>query len=200
LSIIKLKKSGFTIVEVLVSITIVTIIMTVILFNYGSFTDKLALSSAAQELAVTLRQAQTYGLSVKEVASSPGNFDSAYGVYFDLADQSKYYLFADVVPNKMYGVGNGCGGNATECVQQFTLRNGIRITGLCSDTLCTPASGANFNALSVSFLRPNPDASLYFTNSGVFFSSPVRGKVVLTSPQGVVATVTIESTGQVLVQ
>jgi len=195
---------GFTLVEVLVSLSIVTLVMTVVLYNYGTFTDRLALSSAGQEIAVTIRQAQTYGLSVKELVSSPGNFSSAYGTHFTLSDPGSYYLFADVVGDRIYGTGSVCdGGLNTECVQKFTLRNGIRISRLCSVPsiglpVCAPAS-SSFNAMNITFLRPNPDATIRLSNNGSFFADPLTGQIVLVSPQGEELTITVESTGQVLV-
>lgn len=200
-----IKNRGFTLVEVLISISIVVVMMSVVLYNYGSFTDRLALSSAGQEIAVTIRQAQTYGLSVKELASSPGTFDSAYGTFFSLAEPDSYYLFADVgnPANKIFGIGNGCGGDATECVQKFTLRNGVRISRICSvpavgSPVCAPASNS-FNQMNITFLRPNPDATIRLSSNGVFYADPSTSQIVLTSPQGQELTITVERTGQVLV-
>ncbi len=200
-----IESKGFTLVEVLVSTSILVVMMSVVLYNYGSFTDRLALSSAGQEIAVTIRQAQSYGLSVKELASSPGTFDSAYGTYFALSEPDSYYLFADVgnPANKIFGVGNGCGGDATECVQKFTLRNGVRITKLCSipttgAPVCAPPS-SGFNQMNITFLRPSPDATIRLSNSGAFYADPSTGQITLTSPQGAELTITIERTGQVLV-
>ncbi|MES3005217.1 MAG: type II secretion system protein [Patescibacteria group bacterium] len=194
---------GFTLVEVLVSISIVTVMMVVVLYNYGRFTDRLALTAAGQEIAVTIRQAQTYGLSVRELTSSPGSFSSGYGTYFTLSDPTSYYLFADVVADKMYGIGSVCGAPSTECVQRFALRNGIRISRLCSvpsigAPVCAPAT-SSFNAMSVTFLRPNPDANIRLSNSGLFYADPLTSQIVLVSPQGTELVITIESTGQVLV-
>ena len=59
--------AGFTLIEMLVSIGIVSLIMAVVFFNYGTFNDDLALTSAGQELSIAVRQAQSYGLSVKEI-------------------------------------------------------------------------------------------------------------------------------------
>lgn len=193
-------RSGFTLVEAVVSIAIVSIIMSVVLFNYSTFSDNLALSSAAQEMAVTIRQAQTYGLSVKEVTPGGGVFDRAYGIYFNINDQSNYYLFVDSNGNKKYD-------NPAELIEKVSLRNGIKVSNVCNETACPPS--ATVKMMDVTFLRPNPDASIYFTDiSGVFvgksplispFTGYFTGKVVLLSPKGKTLYVTIESTGQVLV-
>ena len=56
--------------------------------------------------------------------------------------------------------------------------------------------------MDVVFLRPKPDALIYFTDSsGNILSGPLTtGKVVLRSPKNNTLTVTVESTGQILVQ
>jgi len=196
-----LLKKGFTLAEIMITLSIVTVIMTTVLFSYSVFSDKLALSSAAQEIAITIRQAQTYGLTVREAAVAGGNFNSAYGVYFDIgSDQTHYYLFVDTNSNSKYDVGNGCGSASTECVQQGTIRSNVLMTNVCDGSACPPV--VNVKKMNVTFLRPNPDATIIFTDSsGNTLAGPSStGKVVLTSPKGNTSTITIESTGQVNVQ
>lgn len=184
--------------------------MATVLFNYSSFSDKLALSSAAQEIAVTIRQAQIFGLSVRGSTAIQGQFTSGYGVFFDMnSDTSNYYLFIDridvpfgngFVANKKYDVVSGCGSASTECIEQGNIRNGVVISNLCDGTSCPPV--ANVKQMHITFLRPNPDATIYFTDvSGNILSGPANtGKVVLTSLKGNTINVIIEKTGQVLVQ
>ena len=192
---------GFSLVELLVSIAIITLIISTVLYNYGGFNDRLAISAAAQEIAVAVRQAQTYGLTVKEVIVGGGGFSSAYGVYFDFnSDPTNYYIFADTNSNGKYDVGSGCSSGSTECIEKFILRNGVTITNVCNESACPPL--ASVKMMDVTFLRPNPDARIYFTNGGgqIVVGPSLTGKVVLTSKKGNTVTVTIESTGQVSVQ
>src|SRR3989344_4739965 len=105
------KKYGFTLVEVMISLTIVTLIMGVILFNYSTFNDNLALSAAMQETSLVIRKAQTYGLSVKEVVVGGGQFNSAYGVKFDgpggvnLASSFIFFVDKSIPKNGVYDAG-----------------------------------------------------------------------------------------------
>ncbi len=199
-SITKLIK-GFTLVEVLVTLGIVTVIMSTVLFNYRTFNDSLALSSAAQEMAIVIRQAQTYGLTVKEVSIGGGQFSSAYGVYFDKRTSPQtYVLFADIDADRTYDAGSGCGSGSTECVELFTFRNGVIITEVTNESGGLPEPSVEM--LQVTFLRPNPDAAIYFTNNSnqIKAGPSFTGKVKLVSRGGKFATITIESTGQVLAQ
>ncbi len=194
-------KKAFTLVEVLVSLSIITAILSVVMWNYGGFNDRLALTGSGQELAIAIRQAQTYGLTVKEVGIGSGQFNYAYGIYFNpTISPSDYYVFVDSNANKIYDVGSGCGSGSTECVEKFSLRNNVKITSICDGLSCPPVASAK--SLDVTFLRPNPDATINFTDGvgNIVTSSSVRGKVIMTSPKGMTLTVTIESTGQILVQ
>ncbi len=190
---------GFTLVELMVSVSIVTVIMLVVLFSYGMFSDNLALSSAGQELSIGIRKAQTYGLAVKEVAVGGGQFNSAYGISFNPTDApNEYDIFVDKNENGIFDIGNGCGGSNTECIEKFVFRNGIAVSNICNNSSCPP-SGAR--SMQIVFLRPNPDATINFvTSGGAIIGSPATGKVVLISPKGKTSTITILSTSQISIQ
>ncbi len=194
---------GFSLVELLVSISIVTMIMTVVLFGYSTFNDNLALSAAGQELAIAVRQTQSYGLNVKEVTAGSGLFSYAYGIYFDPnTSSSDFYIFVDANNNKVYDVGSGCGSgaNSTECVEKISLRNNVTIYQICDASACPPSLSTR--KLDITFLRPNTDANIYFTDiNGTILSGPVStGKVRLISPKGKTLTVEVQSTGQISIQ
>ena len=206
---IKIKNNnygGFTLVELTVTLSIALLLMSIVLFDYRNFNDNLALSSAGQEIAISIRQAQTYGIDVREVSAGGGVFSAAYGVYFDKnLSPSDYYVFADKNGNKLYdpGVGN-CGSATTECIEKVTLRNGVTVSSICnvqaSVTTCPP--NVSTVSMHVTFLRPNPDAVIYFANSSgtVTFSNQLTGKVRLISRAGKTLDITVENTGQILAQ
>ena len=192
---------GFSLGEIMVVVAIVSIIATVVIFDYGSFNDNLALSAAGQEMALAIRQAQTNGINVKE-SKTPGSFSSAYGIYFNpTTNPNDYYIFADSNSNLKYDVGNGCGGAVTECVEKVTIRNNIRITGISIVGSTCPVDNSA-TSLAISFFRPNPDALINFVNNSgtIVCGSSGNAQVVLTSPKGKVLTIYVERTGQVLAQ
>ena len=195
------KTEGFTVAEVIVSVAIISVLMTVVLFNYSIFNDNLALTSAGQEIASSIKQSQQYGLSVKEATVGLGQFGYAYGVYFDrVVDTTNYYIFVDKDGDRQYDVINGCGSADTECVEKIPIRNKVRISTICDGVACPPIATANM--MDITFLRPNPDARIYFTNSaGAIVAGPTNtGKVTLISQKNRTITITIDVTGQVLVQ
>ncbi len=186
-------QKGFSLIELIVTVSIISVILSVVLYNYGGFNDKLSLSSATQELAIGVRQAQTYGINVKESTVSSGQFNYAHGIYLSTQTPSSYVIYVDSNSNNVYDSGAG------ELVETVNLRNGITINNICNSTTC-PASGVA--RMSINFLRPNPDGRIYFLNSsGSIVSGPISyGRVQLRSPKGTFSYVIIESTGQVVVQ
>lgn len=184
---------AFSLVELIVSISIISLILSVVLYNYGSFNDKLALSATSQELAVAVRQAQAYGINVKESSVSSGQFNYPYGIYFSTQTPTSYVIYVDVNSNNVYDSGGG------ELVETVSLRNGVTINNICDSGNC-PASGVA--RMSINFLRPNPDARIYFINSsGSVVSGPISyGRIQLRSPKGAFSYVIIENTGQIVVQ
>jgi prepilin-type N-terminal cleavage/methylation domain-containing protein len=192
-------KTGFTLIELLVSVSIIVLILSVVLWNYGSFNDELALSAAAQELAIDIREAQTYGINVKESAASSNQFNFGYGVHIIAGGGTGYRTFIDNNPaNNQYEPVVQCGVAPTECIKRVDFRNGVTVTNVCDATTC-PAAGAS--RMNIVFIRPSPDAIIYFASGLNNFGPPVTSaRIQLTSPKGRIKYVNIESTGQVSIQ
>lgn len=191
--------NAFTLVEVITSLAIVGVITAVVIFNYTKFNDNISLSSAGQEIAVAIREAQIYGLSVKETSVGSGQFTSAYGIHFSVNDPTNYVVFADTDASYTYDVGSGaCGSSTTECIEKFSLKNNISIANVCDELACPPESSVR--KLNIVFLRPSPDARIYFTNNGgaIKTGPSIRARIILTSTKGLTATTTVEVTGHIL--
>ena len=89
----KKSQKGFTLVELLVSIAIFSVITTMAVFNNSQFNSSVLLTNLAYEVAISIRQAQVYGVTVRK--NSAGSFDSAYGIHFDMNTPTAYSLFED---------------------------------------------------------------------------------------------------------
>ncbi len=194
---------GFTLVEIMVTVAIVTILISTAILNYFSFNDRLSLSSAGQEMAINIRLTQSYGLNVKETSPGASDFTKAYGIYFDMdtGDNDEYIIFADLNSDKKYDEGSGCGtGGGTECVELVKIDNRVTISLVDAIGSCPSLNAAR--SLNIIFLRPNPDAEINFLNNGgnsVCYPSP-NAVITLTSKGGRVSTLTVEATGQISVQ
>ena len=192
-------KKGFTLVELVVTVSIVSVIMAVILFGYSSFNEDLRISSAEQEISLAIRQAQSYGLSVKE--GSSGDFSKGYGISFDTTDPTNYYIFVDKNNDGKNSATSACLANS-ECVEKVTLRNAVRVSSVCGAVLVGDALNCvGVTSIHITFIRPSPDAIIRLYNGTTLVGTTYyRGQIKLTSAKGKIGTVTVDKTGQIYVQ
>lgn len=184
---------GFTLVELLISISIFTVITTVAVFSHTEFNGSVLLTNLAYEIALSIRQAQFYGISVKQNSSS--NFDSSYGIHIDTNSPTTYTLFEDTAVSTQHVKDS----NDVD-VQTFSISRGNKISKICIGG-SLPCVSARF--LDLTFKRPNPDAYIASgndTDSGAITGSyKSEADICISSPQGTVRKIIVESTGQISV-
>lgn len=221
--------AGFSLVELLVAIALFGTIASLILFSYRKVSNQLFVTTLAYEIALSLRQAQSYGVSVHEFRDGEtGTFDVGYGLHFDSGSLKTYALFADrggetgdATFNGSYGTAynnTGCL-SATECISVFLLENGNSISKFCGvlptgdlgrdaadsnkneecNVNSLPASNPTITYLDVTFLRPNPDATIK-TNQNIFGSRYKAARIYVISPAGDRRAVELVNTGQISIK
>ena len=192
---------GFTLVELLVVTAIFVVITGMILANHNRFGGRVILQNLAYDIALSIRQAQVYGISVRQFG---GTF-SGYGMHFVLSgpgvNPTTYVLFADIypsVPNGLYDADQG------EQVESNTIAGGYRIVDLCALRLdvprSTPEDCDSITSLDVLFRRPEPDAFISINGvSGVADQSALqqRARIIVESLRGERMSIVIEKTGQI---
>ncbi len=155
---------GFTIVELIISIAIFALMTALVVARYGSFNQNTLLTNVAYDMALTIRTAQTYGLSVKSVGGDSDSFGSAYGIAFDLNDRTHFTLFADTNNNGVYDENSG------EAITKYTLTQGVTISNMClaADISGCSTSGAFVGAtqFDIVYKRPNPNAVFNLISAG----------------------------------
>ena len=120
---------GFTVVELLVVVSIMVIMTTIVLFNYNKFNDSMLISNLAYDVSLTIRQAQTYGVAVLELPGSNSGsqiapishhayFAFPYGVHFDI-NSSNFTLYVDADSNAVYT-------GTSEKIQSYSFQRGIK--------------------------------------------------------------------------
>ncbi|MBX4211123.1 prepilin-type N-terminal cleavage/methylation domain-containing protein [Candidatus Parcubacteria bacterium] len=150
--------AGFTMLELAAVLAIMTILMSVFYFNFRAYNSNSLVTNLAYEIALNIREAQTYGLDVKVIGPGLG-FDTGYGVYFKASTPTSYIFFTDRNKNAQY--------DATPIDEQLKTVNltiGSKIYAICvthnnSDKCSTDQGlGSKITDMTISFLRPNPDA------------------------------------------
>jgi len=182
---------GFTLVELLVCISIVTIVSAVILVRNNSFNGAVLLRNQSYELAFALRQAQL--LAVSGTATTARQ----YGVYVSKTSPQDYIIFLDDFNN---------GSNAGRYNSSHDTQIGVtgRLDKRFAIRDITNAAGVSQtnDGFSFTFIRPNFDG-LFKEDSGGYLTGPmyidveVVGKTGTSS--GAVRRVGVSSTGQISV-
>lgn len=209
---------GFSLVEMVVVLGIMVMLVAIVLTGQTSFNRTVAVTDTAYMLALSIRQAQTYGLSSRAYS---GVTNAAYGVHFaGTTNTTSYQVFGDVYPVAPGTASAYCPGHSaaagnpdakpgnclydsaqSEMVQNYVLNRGFYISDICGrDTAGTLRCTSNsyLTGIDIVFLRPNTDSIVTGLRSG--------GNIRLTDAQITLMTATggaryvcVSSVGQVSV-
>lgn len=192
---------GFTLIEMLVVLAIIIIVTAIALSGQSSFNRTLALTNAAYDIGLTIRQAQSYGLSSRQFSGAGGN--AGYGLYFDNGTPTSYVLFADTYPGVPVNAtpdqkpGDGIYTKSSELVETYKLNNGLSISQFCvsASGLGTVCKNSGLSALSITFTRPNTETHILGKSAG--WSAYTSACVSLSSADGDTRSLSVTQTGQV---
>ena len=106
-TIFKKNSQGFTLIEMLVIIFIISLLSVLILANYQGGKKKYALLQANQKLISDLRRAQNMAINGTEIEGHCSTVFACFGYGIYLNSGSSYLLFADNNNNKIYDSGEG---------------------------------------------------------------------------------------------
>lgn len=199
---------GFTLAELAVSIAIVSIILTVVVSSQSTYTDLATLTNLADDIGLTISQAQAYGIGVKEFSPGTSEFTASYGLAFNLLASGSniaYIYFADrgVPGDKIYNGDWTCPiGGASECLGKTNISRGNYIDSLCA-VIAAAADICSVGRVDISFARPNTEAQLLLLDLGGAAYNPaglIGTRIVLRSPSGSTRSVVVYKTGQISVQ
>jgi prepilin-type N-terminal cleavage/methylation domain-containing protein len=225
----KLKKiqntsqQGFTLVELLVTLSVFTVISALTLANYPKFNNQTAITGLAQQIAISIREAQVYGVAVKNASSTASivspNVYPAYGIFFATTSvgttyggATSYSIFFDRVTSNGVApyfrpMGDNYFSDSGELVETVKIQNGSKIVSICG----VPTNGSTCDtaySAFVVFRRPNPDAIIKtITTAGTWpYTTPTlvdcqRLDIVIRSrDQNLTKTIQVYSSGQITVK
>lgn len=187
------KKSGFTMVELAVTMSIFAVLTGVVLANYRTFSNNADFLNVADSIALSLREAQIYGVGSKGASPGCGTpssaFNCAYGVVFNAGDNF-YKIFVDTNEDSIYT-------SADYILETVNLPSGSRIADVGCDPLGT-CSG-----LAVLFKRPSPDAiirnilatdTVNYSSASITVVSATKSSLVEISRTGQISVTTTNNT------
>ncbi|MBC7836830.1 type II secretion system protein [Acetobacteraceae bacterium] len=204
-------RGGFTLIELIVVISIMLVITSFFLLRQQQFNSSTVLRSLAYSVALSVRQSQVYGTSVREFG---GGFTAkSYGINFNTGNLAetpvRYILFADFNNNGVYN----SGGSPGEFVQDFKLGSGYTIVKFCgvgnlAGTIQSCSSGGvgggtSISALNTYFIRPNLDAN-FRSCSDAACTTPTAETYIgaymqIRAPGGATRNIIIGTTGRIAV-
>lgn len=184
---------AFTIVEMLVCLAILMTVSSVMLVKNAQFRQHLLLRSLAYEIALAIRQAQVYGLGVREyegISDPIAAFQVGYGLHFDFATPTTFILYADIDGDHVYQAGS-----EDRIIQTSEFSPGNRIVTICAGAVVLSGcvSGPP-GVLDIEYERPNPEA--FINGTQVQPWATVR----IESPFGDQRVVAASTMGQIIVQ
>ncbi|MDP3661472.1 MAG: prepilin-type N-terminal cleavage/methylation domain-containing protein [bacterium] len=201
---------GFSLMELMVVIALFTIITGAALMNHARFGEGILATNLAYDVALSLREAQSYGISVRE-STVGGAFNNGYGIHFK--SDTFFVFFSDKNNNRKYDGTSLDGvcvqGGESECLAVYKLERGNSIASFCGVlTAAGSLDCRNFTSgdTSVSFLdivfkRPYPDA---FIRTDLNTQNEERyqsARVLLVSPKRRESrTVEVFQTGQIAIR
>ncbi len=181
---------GFTVLELIVSLAIFAMMTALVLSKYGNFNQGILLTNLAYDVALTIRNAQSYGLNVKSTTRSGSDFNKPYGVYFDtnstLQANTKIIFYADYNSSSTYDAGDAI-------IQTTTITRGSTVSRVCVNACVSPDP----TKLDIVFKRPDPNAYIRVGGSSTNSSS---ARITLKAIDNTTKVVVVNSTGQVSVE
>ncbi len=183
---------GFSLLEVVITLAIISILTVMVMTRYGSFNSAVLLKNQAYEVALDVREAQTFAINARSDVGED-TFRDGYGIYFDMSDRQTYLFWRDEDGSNRYTDGDDTSLNRIGIDTRFRIRE------ICIDggSGCTTAQ-----RLSVAFVRPNFDAVIYQHNgSGWSRAELVEIRIEsVDDPTAATRSVLLTSTGQIAVQ
>jgi len=193
---------GFTLIELVVVVGIITVVTSIVLANNAKYGGSVLLQNLAYDIALSIRQAQVYGISVRGFGVNNSTFTVGYGMHFSTTDPTHYELFADLAGTGVYDANFNPPENIPP--SPYVIGRGYKIKSLCATR--NNNEQCNFDTLDVLFKRPEPDARITARNgsgqSCVENNNQCQesARIIIESPRGDVLSVVVDATGQISVQ
>ncbi len=194
------RKAGFALIELLLAVTIFGIVSTFLVLVYQKMGDRLFLTATGYDIALSFREVQSFGISVKQDAA--GGFESGYGLHFETGSATTFVRFSDTsgvggVPFVYDGAHTESGCTFGECLAVLRIERGNRLLKFCG-VLGDNTEHCAISYLDVSFLRPNPDAVIRTNESDTTTYKAAR--IYIISPANETRVIEVVNTGQISVK
>jgi prepilin-type N-terminal cleavage/methylation domain-containing protein len=190
---------GFTLIELLVSVGIFAMMTALLVSKYGNFNQSVLLTNLAYDVALTLRTAQTYGVSIRGQGTGDASFLYGYGVHIsDQAGENQRLTFF-ATPTIVDDVYDGKNVDGDLEISRYAIKRGARVSDVCAGTEANCQNVA-IN-LDITFKRPDPNAVICIGAAPPSMECNKEfAKITLEGTDGSLRHVTIRKNGQISVE
>lgn len=193
---------GFTLVELMVVMVIITIMTTIVLTNYRAGGRQLALDRSANKLAQDIRRAQEIAMGSREEGACPSGFGGGYGIRLSRSDAAPHYpwfwqyiLFADCDNNGEYA------STTDSLIQEVKFEQGVTLQKIkyWDGVQWCPVGlpGLGEPVIDIIFSPPDPERVIFTGESD--FDDAIAHKLVLTTEDGRTKCVYVNKVGLIYV-
>lgn len=140
---------GFTVLELLVVMAMMSAITTILVSSFPRFGEVLAIDREAQLMALAVRDIEQRTVSTLESPIVAGQYQTTFGVHFKQTDNKRYWLFSDAVVQDNFLT-------AGEEIEIVPIERGARIRRICKLDTAGTACVTDLGELSITYKRPNP--------------------------------------------
>ena len=192
-------QGGFTLLESMVALSIVTIIASISFTGITSYSEYFTLKDSARSLETTFKTAQGYAINIQDV-STGSQFLGKFGVKFDknIGDEVIFYADSQGVGSEgelgfnIYDETTGCP-ERSECIERTTFQRGITVSDVCTTDVNDIRLCNRFDRFDILFVRPRADARVYI--NGTESTSIKEVEIFLSTATGRSIPVIIGKTG-----
>ena len=157
--------AGFTLVELMVSVSILLIIIATVMIQFRAFDSSVLLKTLSYDVAFSVWEARSYALGVRRGVT---DFSESYGVSFT-PGETGFELFTYINDNDPTAIpkneGNGVGGVTVSVVETYKLGRSFEVKRVC--VVESPSTeDCTIDRLDISFKRPEHAARFYADGYG----------------------------------
>ncbi len=193
------QQAGMSYVELIVVLSIFSVMTSIVLFNYGGFQAKVDIKNLASDIALKIVEMQKSSVSGKlpplaqQLQITP-TWKPSYGFYIDPSTDNKSFIyFSDIDQNGF--LSNPSCALGGECLEKISITKSNSISGV--KVFYKDGTSSPLSDLPISFQRPNEGAII---NTSLGFASTIYYMdITILSPKGSTASIKVYPSGRIQV-
>ena len=186
---------GMTYVELIVVLSIFSVMSSLVIFNYNEFQARVDIKNLANDIALKIVDAQKSSIfgefpSVAQQAQITPTWKPSYGIYINPVLDNKSFVYFVDLNNDTFYQGPDC---IEECIEKISITKENSISSL--DVFYQDLTFQNIGDATFSFIRPNSSAII--KSSAVLNPNISYVQITITSPQSIQSIIKLYLSGRI---